>query len=127
MLGKEKTENYLKTIYRIQRAFGQVRGADVAKELNVTRPTVSFALKELRKDGYIKDYDNNGFLLTKKGLERAREIEERFSFLERMLLFLEVDKNTAAEDACRMEHSLSDDSFRALQKFFMPEMVNFMA
>ena len=124
MLGKEKTENYLKVIYKIQRACGQVRGIDVAKELKVTRPTVSFAVKELRKAGYIKDYDNNGFLLTKQGLARAREIEERFSFLERMLIFLNVDKTTAAEDACRMEHSLSDDSFRALQKFFIAEMAH---
>ncbi len=122
MLGKEKTENYLKTIYKIQKNYGQVRGADVAKELNVTRPTVSVAIKELRSAGYIKNYDNNGFLLTKMGLEKARTIEERFSFLKNMLLFLNVDKAIADEDACRMEHSLSDDSFMALKRFFSAEM-----
>ncbi len=122
MLGKEKTENYLKTIYKIQKNYGQVRGADVAKELNVTRPTVSVAIKELRSAGYIKNYDNNGFLLTKMGLEKARAIEERFSFLKNMLLFLNVDKAIADEDACRMEHSLSDDSFMALKRFFSAEM-----
>ena len=123
MIGKEKTENYLKTIYKLQKISGQARGSDVAAELNVSRPTVSVALKELRKKGYIKTYDDGSFLLTKKGLAEAQSIEERFSFLTDMLTFLNVDKTIAAEDACRLEHNLSDDSYRALQQFFSTKMI----
>lgn len=118
MIGKEKTENYLKTIYRIQKSSGQARGIDIAAELNVSRPTVCVAIKELRKKGYVKTYDDGSFLLTRKGIEEAQSVEERFIFLTDMLTFLNVDKAVAAEDACRLEHSLSDDSYKALQQFF---------
>lgn len=121
MLGKEKIENYLKTIYKLQLSGDRVKGVNVASELHVSRPTVCVALRELRNNGYVKAYDD-GSTLTKKGLAEARNIEDRFNFLTDMLTFLNVDKITAAEDACRLEHNLSDDSYKALQQFFNAKM-----
>ena len=118
MLGKEKIKNYLKTIYRLRLTGGRVKGANVASELNVSRPTVCVALRELRNTGYVETSDDGSVSLTKKGLAEARDIEDRSGFLENMLTFLNVDKATAAEDACRLEHSLSDDSYKALRHFF---------
>ncbi len=122
MLGKEKTENYLKTIYKLQLSGKRVKGVNVASELHVSRPTVCVALRELRNIGYVKAYDDGSISLTKKGLTEARNIEDRFSFLKEMLTFLNVDKVTAADDACRLEHSLSDDSYKALRQFFSTKM-----
>ena len=118
MLGKEKIENYLKTIYKLQLSGDRVKGVNVASELHVSRPTVCVALRELRNIGYVKAYDDGSISLTKKGLAEARNIEDKFSFLTEMLAYLNVDKTIAAEDACRLEHSLSDDSYKALQQFF---------
>ena len=118
MLGKEKIENYLKTIYKLQLSGDRVKGVNVASELHVSRPTVCVALRELRNIGYVKAYDDGSISLTKKGLAEARNIEDKFSFLTEMLTYLNVDKTIAAEDACRLEHSLSDDSYKALQQFF---------
>ncbi|HBI51912.1 MAG TPA: hypothetical protein DDX72_03925 [Ruminococcaceae bacterium] len=118
MLGKEKIENYLKTIYKLQLSGDRVKGVNVASELHVSRPTVCVALRELRNIGYVKAYDDGSISLTKKGLAEARNIEDKLSFLTEMLAYLNVDKTIAAEDACRLEHSLSDDSYKALQQFF---------
>ena len=122
MLGKEKIENYLKTIYKLQLSGDRVKGVNVASELHVSRPTVCVALRELRNIGYVKAYDDGSISLTKKGFAEARNIEDRFNFLTDMLAFLNVDKITAAEDACRLEHNLSDDSYKALQQFFNAKM-----
>ena len=122
MLGKEKIENYLKTIYKLQLTSDRVRGTDVASALQVSRPTVCVALKDLRKCGYVRAYDDGSISLTKKRLAKAQDIENRFSFLTDMLIFLNVDRSTAARDACRLEHSLSDDSYRALQQFFIAKI-----
>ena len=118
MLGKEKIENYLKTIYKLQMYCDRVKGVSIASELHVSRPTVCVTLRELRNIGYVRAYDDGSISLTKMGLDEARNIEDRFSFLTEMLTFLNVDKTTAAEDACRLEHNLSDDSYNALRKFF---------
>lgn len=71
MLGKEKIENYLKTIYKLQLTIGRVKGVTVASELHVSRPTVCVALKDLRKCGYVRAYDDGSISLTKKGLAKA--------------------------------------------------------
>ena len=122
MLGKEKTENYLKVIYRLQRMHGDVRGVDIADELNVSRPTVSIAIKELEKEGYLTINFDSGLRLTDKGIEYAKAVTEKYDFFMDMLRFLHVDMNTAKEDACRLEHSLSEESFQALQTFFQNYM-----
>ena len=122
MLGKEKIENYLKTIYKLQLSGDRVKGVNVASELHVSRPTVCVALRELRNIGYVKAYGDGSISLTKKGFAEARNIEDRFNFLTDMLTFQNVDKITAAEDACRLEHNLSNDSYKALQQFFNAKM-----
>lgn len=118
MLGKEKTENYLKVIYRLQRMHGDVRGVEIADELNVSRPTVSIAIKDLEKAGYVTISFDCRFRLTGKGIERAKEVTEKYDFFIDLLRFLKVNPSTAKADACKLEHSLSDESFAALQKFF---------
>lgn len=118
MLGKEKTENYLRVIYKLQRLHGDVRGVEVADELNVSKTTVSIAVHELEKEGYVTiDFDSH-FRLTKKGIKRAEEVTEKYDFFIDLLRFLKVDPSTAKVDACKLEHSLSEESFSALQKFF---------
>ena len=122
MIGKEKTENYLKVIYKLQSSGSRVKGVNVASELNVSRPTVCVALKELRKKGYIMPFDDGSFMLTRKGVTEAQDVENRFNFFKDMLTFLNVDKDIAEEDACRMEHTVSEESYRALQQFFSAKM-----
>lgn len=122
MLGKEKTENYLKVIYRLQRLHGKVRGVEVAEKLNVSKPTVSIAVHDLEKAGYVTISFDCTFRLTDKGIEQAKAITEKYDFFMDMLRFLRVDCNTAIEDACRLEHCLSEESFIALQTFFQNYM-----
>ena len=122
MLGKEKTENYLKVIYRLQRMHGDVRGVEIADELNVSRPTVSIAIKDLEKSGLIKTNYDSSIRLTDEGISLAKAVTEKYDFFMDMLRFLHVDMNTAKEDACRLEHSLSEESFKALQTFFQNYM-----
>ncbi len=122
MLGKEKTENYLKVIFRLQRIYGEVRGIEVADELNVSKTTVSIAVHELEKEGYVTiDFDSH-FRLTEKGIKRAKEVTEKYDFFIDLLHFLKVDPSTAKVDACKLEHSLSEESFIALQTFFQNYM-----
>ena len=122
LLGREKIENYLKTIYRLRSSGSRVKGVSLAAELNVSRPTVCVALRELRDSGYVISYDDGSVSLTKKGIAEARDIEDRFNFLTDMLTFLNVDETVAAKDACRLEHNLSDESYKALRQFFGAEM-----
>ncbi len=122
MLGKEKTENYLKVIHRLQRRNGDVRGIEIAHELGVTRTTVSIAVHELEKEGYVIIKYDCGIQLTAKGMQRAKVVTEKYDFFMDMLRYLRVDPDTAKVDACRMEHSLSEKSFKALQAFFQNHM-----
>lgn len=119
MVGKEKTENYLRIIWNLQRMHSSVRGVEIAEELNVSRPTVSVALKDLKKEGYVEFLPDSSVILTEKGKERAISITERYDFFIYMLNFLNVKGHQAQEDACLMEHSLSDESFHAFQEFFL--------
>lgn len=122
MLGKEKTENYLKIIYRLQKSEGRARGVDIAGELNVARPTVSVTIKELEKTGYVSTYGDGSAVLTEKGLEIAQAVTERYTFFVDMLHFLGIQGIQAKDDACHLEHSLSEESFKALKIFFQNYM-----
>lgn len=122
MLGKEKTENYLKVIHRLQRMHGDARGIEISHELGVTRTTVSIAVHELEREGYVTITDDCGIRLTAKGIHRAKVVTEKYDFFMDMLRYLRVDPETARADACRMEHSLSEKSFKALQAFFRNHM-----
>lgn len=112
MIRDKKIENYMKTIYQLKSS-GPVRGAYIARELKVTKPTVSSALSELRDKGFIDVMEDKTVELTEKGLKIAQRIVERNQIIYSLLVELGVDKNVAEEDARNIEHYLSDDSIKA--------------
>ena len=111
----ESAEMYLETIYTLSLNSTSVRSIDVAEALNYSRPSVSRAVGLLKKDGYLL-MDEEGFLtLTEEGRALAERIYERHTVLTAALEALGVDKETAAEDACRIEHVISDKSLAAIK------------
>lgn len=112
---KESAENYLETIHILSKSKPSVRSIDIATELGFSKPSVSVAMKNLRQNGYVK-VDEDGFItLTAAGLEIAETMYERHTMLSNWLIYLGVDKETALEDACRIEHVISADSFKAIK------------
>ena len=120
----ESAEMYLETIYSLSRTSASVRSVDVAEALNYSRPSVSRAVGLLKKDGLLT-VDDTGFLvLTEKGTEAAEKVYERHTILTTALMALGVDPQTAAEDACKIEHDISDkslDAIKAHMKIYMPK------
>lgn len=113
---KESAENYLETILVLKNKNGAVRSIDIATELGFSKPSVSVAMKNLRENGYI-DVDPSGFIsLLDSGREIAEKIYERHTTISKWLVSLGVEEKTAAEDACRMEHIISNESFEAIKK-----------
>lgn len=113
---QESAENYLEAILIIHNRQGNVRSIDIANELGFSKPSVSVAMKNLRENGYIS-MDNDGSIhLLPPGLAIAERIYERHTLISNWLCTLGVDPKTAAEDACRMEHVLSEESFEALKR-----------
>ena len=113
----ESGEDYLEAILMIKKRSGNVRSIDVARELSFSKPSVSVAMKNLKTSNYIT-VDENGFInLTEAGQEIANKIYERHTFLTNWLTSLGVDPEVAAEDACKMEHAISSESFSAIKKF----------
>ena len=114
---QESAENYLETILILHNKKGAVRSIDIVNELEFSKPSVSVAMKNLRENGYIL-MDSDGYItLLDKGRAIAEKIYERHTFLTEFLTRLGVDEETAAEDACRIEHVISDTSFAALKQF----------
>lgn len=112
----ESAENYLETILMIKNKKGVVRSIDIANELEFSKPSVSVAMKNLRKNGYI-DVDSNGYItLLESGREIAEKMYERHTTLSNWLIDLGVNPETAVEDACRIEHIISAESFEAIKK-----------
>ena len=113
---QESAENYLETTLIIGNRNPQVRSIDIANELNFSKPSVSVAMKNLRLNGYIQ-MDHDGFItLTPSGKAIADKIYERHRLLSSWLEQLGVDPKIAAEDACRMEHVISAESFQAIKR-----------
>ena len=111
----ESAEMYLETIYTLSLTKAHVRSVDVAETLNYSRPSVSRAVGLLKKDGYLL-MDDDGFLrLTELGSNTAEKIYERHRILTAALTALGVDEESAAEDACRIEHVISDKSLAAIK------------
>ena len=118
---QESAENYLETILILKQRNGAVRSIDIANELDFSKPSVSVAMKNLRENGYIH-MDADGYItLTEKGREIAEMIYERHTLISSWLVTLGVEKKTAIEDACRIEHVISEESFRRLQASVEPE------
>ena len=113
----ESGEDYLEAILMIKERNGNVRSIDVAHELSFSKPSVSVAMKNLKVNNYIT-VDENGYInLTETGQEIADKIYERHKFLTNWLTSIGVDPEVAAEDACKMEHAISSESFTAIKKF----------
>ena len=113
---QESGEMYLETIYILSSKSRYVRAIDVGEYLGYSKPSVSRAMGLLKNGGYVTA-DEDGYLaLTETGLEVAAKIYERHTVLTDLLVRLGVDKKTATEDACRIEHVISDQSFQAIQR-----------
>ena len=111
----ESAENYLETILILKKRQGQVRSIDIASELSFSKPSVSVAMKNLRLNGYI-DVDKEGYItLLDKGLEIAEKIYERHTLFSDWLMALGVSPEVAAEDACRIDHVISNETFEAFK------------
>ena len=113
---QESAENYLETILMLHSRNGMVRSIDIANELSFSKPSVSVAMKNLRLNGYI-DVSKDGYItLLEKGQEIAERIYERHTLFSDWLITLGVSPEVAAEDACRIEHVLSKESFEAIKR-----------
>ncbi len=118
MRSTESSENYLETILMLSKRLPVVRSIDIATELNYSKPSVSVAMKHLRENGCIEVNPSGFITLTEKGLEIANSIFERHKVLSDILVSLGVTPEVADDDACKMEHQISDESFQALKKFW---------
>ncbi len=115
---KESAENYLETILILSKEIGGVRSIDIVNELSYSKPSVSIAMKNLRENGFVQ-VDKNGYItLTDKGRDIAETMYERHTVISRWLRFLGVSEKTAIDDACRIEHVISAESFEAMKKHF---------
>ncbi|MDO4731224.1 MAG: metal-dependent transcriptional regulator [Clostridia bacterium] len=116
MFLKESGQMYLETIYILNKSGALVRSVDIAEHMNYSKPSVSRAVSILKKNGYII-VDKDGYIsFTEKGLKAAKNIYERHIVLTKILTALGVDEKTAAEDACRIEHVISDKTFDCMKK-----------
>lgn len=109
-------EMYLETIYQLSLLQRPVRSVDVAEALGYSRPSVSRAVGLLKQDGYLEMNDDGFLVLTDLGRSTAEKIYERHNVLAAALIALGVDKETATEDACKIEHIISDKSLEAIRK-----------
>ena len=113
---QESGEMYLETIYVLSRKSSCVRSIDVAEHMGYSKPSVSRAMGLLKQGGYVVS-DADGYLtLTEAGLEMAHKIFERHTVLTQLLVSMGVSEETAAEDACKIEHVISDETFDAIKR-----------
>lgn len=118
----ESVENYLETILMLSQKLPVVRSIDIANELDYKKSSISVAMKNLRTNGFIEVNDAGFITLTEAGREIAEKIYERHDLLSKWLIALGVDEKTATEDACRMEHYMSAESFSAIKAFVLSQM-----
>lgn len=116
MHNNESAENYLETILMLSKKKPVVRSVDIATELDFKKPSVSVAMKKLRESGHIVVSPEGYITLTESGLAIAESIYERHALITKWLTTLGVDPVIAAEDACRIEHVISSESFEAIKK-----------
>ena len=113
---QESAENYLEAILMLRQEKGAVRSIDIAGKLEFSKPSVSIAMKNLRENGYIEMYGDGLITLTPAGQEIAERVYERHVLLTNWLVRLGVDQEHAVEDACRIEHVISAESFEAIKR-----------
>ena len=121
---QKSSEDYLETMLMMQKKHGYIRSIDVAEHLGVTKPSVTYATKRLRENGYIT-MDKDGLItLTDSGMAIATNMLDRHHTLTRFLMALGIDAETAETDACKMEHDISDESFSAIKEHVRRNMKN---
>lgn len=118
---QESGEMYLESIYVLSKKSSNVRSIDVVEYMGFSKPSVSRAVSLLKKGGFLS-VDNNGYLsLTEEGFRVAENIYNRHNILTEFLMKLGVDKKTASQDACKMEHDISNETLNAIKKFTKKE------
>lgn len=115
----QSAEDYLEAILRLRETKGQVRSVDISLLLGVTKPSVSFAMKKLRENDFIQMDQENLITLTEKGEEIAMRIYDRHKTIMSFLTAIGVEEGVAREDACKIEHDISEESFNALRKHLL--------
>ena len=115
---QESGEMYLESIYVLTKKNPHVRSIDVVEYMGYSKPSVSRAIGLLKNGGYVKVDDNGHLHLTDEGLKVANKIYDRHNLLKSLLLKVGVAEDIAAEDACRIEHVISDETYLALKKYF---------
>ena len=118
----ESGENYLEAILMLSKEKDGVHAIDICEKLNITKPSVSVMLKKLREDGYITIDKENHLHLTDKGLIVATNILERHEILTNILIKLGVNEKIAEEDACKLEHDLTQESWEAIKKYYQKKL-----
>lgn len=116
---QQSQENYLETIYILQKNKGSCRSIDIANELGFSKPSVSVAMKNLRENGYIEVMGDGNITLLEPGRKIAEELFERHTMLTSCLVAIGVPEDIASEDACRIEHVISKESFEAIKESFL--------
>ena len=117
MVIHESAEDYLESILILKERRGVVHSIDIVNELGYSKPSVSIAMKKLRESGYISMAPDGSITLNDSGLEVASRIYGRHKTLTKLFTMLGVSPETAAEDACKVEHDLSDETFSRIQEF----------
>ena len=113
----KSAEDYLEAMLMMQEKHGYIRSVDIAGSLGVSKPSVSYATKRLRENGYIAMAEDGRISLLPKGQEIAERIYERHRILTRLFIGLGVGEETAQEDACKVEHDLSAKTFEAIKRY----------
>ena len=114
---QQSAEDYLETMLILQNKYGYIRSIDIAKHLGVTKPSVSYAVKRLKESGYINMKSNGPITLTPPGMEIAKRTYERHLALVDFLKLLGVEEELAEEDACQIEHVISNDTYLAICRY----------
>ncbi len=118
---QESGEMYLETIYVLLKENGHVRSVDVAEYMGYSKPSISRAMGLLKNGGFIEIAPDGAITLTQAGSAVAKKIYERHTLLSKLLTSLGVSPETAAEDACRLEHDISDESFEAIKAYVLKQ------
>ena len=113
----ESGENYLEEIFILSEKKEKVRAVDLCAALGFSRPTVSVMLRQLRADGFVTVAENGGLALTESGEAVARRVYERHCIIAELLMSLGVSREVAMEDACKIEHDISDETFSRLRRY----------
>jgi Mn-dependent DtxR family transcriptional regulator len=118
----ESAEDYLENILILRERNGNVRSIDIVNEMNYSKPSISIAMKKLRTEGFVEMYLNGYITLTERGEEIAQRIYSRHKLLEKVLMAIGVDQETASEEACRIEHDINDDTYDKINAFYQKHL-----